>query len=459
MPGRMIRSAAVVIVVLGWIAARAAAQTTTAPAASTALPPALAEEIARLRSADPNVRGGAAWSLSSRGGQPKILAILPLLSDPDPEVRRAALIAMQPGQIWDEKGWALVQKLVALAGTDPCASVREQALGLLNSVGHLSASILVPVAVKRLSGPAESDKIDAATYIGYATTWTNDTPAALKTALNDPSTEVRRAVSAGWARRDWHAGIELLADARPDVRDAAATQLISALFRIHTDPQIDRKLVALKAHADASVRVLAELACERIGFADRVPLPLAMLDPLLRDKSSSAVRRLAGRSIMSPQDGDGGARQLHGTAKALSAAADPNIDIATDAIRSLSEMHGIDSDVNRKHIPPVPACKPIGKGLEAPASGDRIAALDGLAKLPTENATAPYMWNFAMRLLDDPDPKVRAAAVAALRTVLQANFKSYVALTARIPPPLPTPATTRAAATAAPAATIPAMRP
>jgi hypothetical protein len=137
---------------------------------------------------------------------------------------------------------------------------------------------------------------------------------------------------------------------------------------------------------------------------------------------------------------------VHGTVALVAAMNDTDPQIAADAIHSLTFGHSIGRD-GGPYVAGDANTKRIAEGMQDQSAEKRKAAMEEYAKLPIKQATAPGMWKFALLMLDDPSPQVRATAFATCRTVLTALLKDQVAMAQRIP--FPTTATTRTTTTQA----------
>jgi HEAT repeat protein len=291
------------------------------------------------RSPDAYVRWKAAWGLGKIAGSAD--ALVPLLDDPDIDVRREAARGL--GRLGSAEALAPLRRALRdpnsfvrrwaadalgqlrdpaarddlrAALADPTALVAQAAGRALGALGEPTA----PVPFHPPGRPADDAALDALLASPDATVrkdaskflaGRDDAAARLVRLAGDPDSEVRKsAVEAmGWSVETAGAAGMYLADPDPDVRvtalDAARRASVGDADRI----------AACLQDPDAEVRLRAAEALAALGASDRLATRVTDPDERIRaaavganperlrpDEPSALVRRAAGRPSADPID-------------------------------------------------------------------------------------------------------------------------------------------------------------
>lgn len=384
-------------------------------------------------------------------------------SDPDPAVRRVSIeILAQLGV--PEAADALVR---ALADADP--AVRAAAVRALGRAGVAAGE---PAVAGALTDPDPAVRACAAAALLRASEHPR-ARAALRALAESSDAEARVAAYETFAELADAAGFDLvargLADARPEVRRAAAAAL----------PALDRDrartpLVELLGDADPGVRGAAAEALAALG-ASAVPDVVAALDDeRRRDGALTALARLppgeqAPRLREFARTETRAALRYHDFARRARAekeAGRPSVQAADDArglllesLRRAAERHALTAlravgvlgdaaamDLTIRSLASRDVAQRANAAEALESAGEREIILPLLALWEAEPATAtPAADGWLAELLDDPDPWLRECAafvhggaemetLATLSTMERILFLRRVPLFAELPP-------------------------
>lgn len=366
--------------------------------------------VEALRAGNPDVFRTEAAPFGSIGDDAAATAVVTAgVADPDPAVRRLSMAILG-----DVASPAAEPALVA-GLEDPDAAIRSAAVQALARAGRApavrtllgdpdpdvragAAGVLLPaedahdVLVAMSEDGRASWRSAAAAFLGRD-------PERLAVALTDPDPSVRRAAAnAAGDERGIAPLIEALGDADPSVRDAAARSLagIGAPARA--------ELLRAMGRTDLEAGALSALA----NFAGPLPPELRRL---AHDRAAAA-RRYHREWLAARSDGD---ERMAFLAHCLRFRA---VDLATRALRAVSG--GRNPDAMATAIENLSSRDPQQRAnaletLEAIGDTDLIRPLLGIWEGGNGSSTGPPL--LVTELLDDPDPWVRACAVAVARSL------------------------------------------
>jgi HEAT repeat protein len=225
--------------------------------------------LGALHDDDTDVRTTALRSLGRAGEAPVLLEISERLSDPVPEVRLAAIDALDWMEVEGEAPARAVHPLLR----DPNAMVRVRAAAFM--LGH-GAAQEASVALIEMAAVEDPDVREAALR-GLAGARSQDAYGTALSGLGDPAPPVRAAAARALAAIDPDRAVEVLIGAMADDNAGVRTAVAEALGAIGPDavPRIVSCLFEPDRHAGA----------------------LAALERLPMDGSASEVRRFAAESV------------------------------------------------------------------------------------------------------------------------------------------------------------------
>lgn len=338
--------------------------------------------------------------------------VLPLLNDPAPGIRLAALKLLET-----EKAPEINDRLSAVVETDRDPAVKLAAVRVLSARGVTKYDVFLQM--ERLSDPAEAVVVDA---IGRLVASRNPVVGpALAQALKHPSAKVRTAARDGLVAIGAR---DLTAQALPDeaidlptreafardlAKSAAADQRftgLSWLLARGTEPaaiEATRTLAEARPAGGLPALITAlgrPEAAVRAAAADAVAAwrDPAALGPLLgaaKDPADRPVFEAAAIRIIAAQSLD----------TILALMEDKDVTVRRLAMKALG-------DALQGAVPPPKAVSVLQSRLSDPDLGVRRAAVYALARMPDPAVSASIMAR-----IEDPDPEIReAAVVAAART-------------------------------------------
>lgn len=373
-----------------------------------------------LRAGNPDVFGrgdepfgGAAWDAEATA------AAVVGASDPDPGVRRVSIDVLASLDSTD----ALPPLLAALSDADP--DVREAAL---HGVARSGDAACVPQAV-RLLDDEEAEVRAAAVEALRVLSDPADLGADLRPLLTDPDEEVAARAAAALAPRDPLASevlIEMAESGSPARRRAAAEALAGA-------GQAGERVVALLSDPDSSVRRAAAAAA---GSLDPVLATTPLLealgdpDPGVRERAASALATLRGadpqplRAYVAGQVAD--AARYDELWRGLGTDGEPSVRLLAVAVREAALEHASNALRALTGIKDPEAMELASSNLESKDPQQRANALEMLEAVGPRETIRPIvaLWESApdpradrgeaiRRLLEDPDPWLRACATFA----------------------------------------------
>lgn len=263
----------------------------------------------RLRSENPDVRRSAAESLGELG-KPAVQSLLSCLEDSHPAVRATAAAAL--GRISD----ASVRDELQVAATDEDSSVREAAMVALCRLGDRTTLELLiqrvrqgdPMASKavvQIGAPAVPGLVAALASPGFSGRFgVSETLsrlgkpaiASLLSCLTNANPVIRRHAADALGRMgDRFAIIVEFGAGQPS--DRAARQAAEQRVKDVVEAQVGARLIELLNDGDATVRVSAISALDRLEDRAAVPALLARLKD-----DQVMVRRAASRTLASLRD-------------------------------------------------------------------------------------------------------------------------------------------------------------
>lgn len=329
-------------------------------------------------------------------GREAIAVLAARSEDPDPEARAVVAAA------WGDLGNRAAVPRLKRALADNNADVRIAAAASLTKLGDVQGLTSLidetkPIMTGRASSPAEElrrmarDAARGRAALTLGETSRDSAADALRSLLSDPSGEVRDAAAVALARLgrgDAAQFLEALKDPDEGVRAAGARSL-GMIGREGLEPL--KKALA----SDASASVRAEAAAALGAFSDPTSTPL--LAAALADKSGR-VRLAAARSLARRDDA--------ASTAALKKLADqaPPPELALTAAAALA-ARGEKADLSLAELT-----------LGQRDAELKLLAVSVLARSADSQALEPLLR--AMR--SDPEPRVRAAAAAALIARLRA---------------------------------------
>jgi len=237
------------------------------------------------------------------------------LTDPDPEVRRAALAVLS--EVTED--WPEASVLVAAALTDPADAVRESAARVLGELRE----VLVPgeeFAARLRAAAGHADPVARAAAIGALWRHRLATVAELADRLADPDETVRAEAILGLVSRDALDALgRAAADPVPRIRIAVARGVAAV-----GDPRGLAILTGLAEDADPLVRAAALAGMAGTGCTGRAAgiAVAALADPAWQVRQAAATAL----SVAEP-----------GTAVGplIRATTDENLDVRKAAVRAL----------------------------------------------------------------------------------------------------------------------------
>ncbi len=235
-------------------------------------------------------------------GQAAVEHLIPLIEDPDPDVRDMALVVLE--QIGAQDDPRVVQALMA-AFKNPNETVRNEAIVQLRLAGH-AAKEAVADLVELVRGDDPAARRAAAMALAWIDPAAADLEEPLRMALRSEEGDVRRQAAEGVARLGERAGplvsdlVAMLEHEHHGARQAAADALG------HLGPVADKAaepLIGLFADEDGWTRGTAMWAAVEVG-ATRDQLE-PVLRPMLADdnpaKQAKAARTLQRAGVPSAE--------------------------------------------------------------------------------------------------------------------------------------------------------------
>jgi HEAT repeat protein len=375
------------VMVLGWVRGPAVEQALTRLLGQPAIRADVIEAIVRqdagivdllieqLHAEDTDVRLAAITALSRLGDRRAVPAIVPLLSgERDTAVAAASALA----RIGDLQAFEALMPLLAHGD----ATVRQAAIGALNSLGHPDMCARVQGMLDDADPIARESAVRIAGYFGY-----RECVDAVLGRCADPVEGVRRAAVEHLPYLDDPRATALLIEAArtgsAKIRATAARGLASV-----TGGEAVDALLAATRDPDAWVRYYAARALGE----QRAPAALPRLAEMAREPGAMHVR-IAALEAVGATDGPDAAAIL------LPHADEDEEELAAAALRGLGRVTG--------HAG---AIATLRAALRSTDAARRLAAVGGLAGQPDAETIDALKW--AARA--DRDDRVAAAAVDAL---------------------------------------------
>jgi HEAT repeat protein len=375
------------VTVLGWLRGRAVEQALTRLLGQAAVRADVIEAIVRqdagvvdllveqLRAGDEDTRLAAIVALGRLGDRRAVAPLVPLLHD-----ERAIVVATAAAlaRIGDLE--AFEPLLPLLAHTD--ATVRQAAIGALNSLGHPEMCARV-VALLAASDPLTRESaVRIAGYFGY-----RECADAVLALCEDPVEGVRRAAVEHLPFLEDGRALDVALHASragtPKIR-AAAAQALARMDGAAAGPAL------LDATRDADVWV-RYYAARALG-EQRLAAALPRLAELAREPGAMHVR-IAALEAVAAIDGADAAGIL------LPYADEDPAELAAAALRGLGRVSGYPA-----------AAAALRAALRSTDPARRLAAVDGLAGQPDADTVEALKWTAGA----DQDDRVAEAAVNAL---------------------------------------------